>query len=149
MKRDFTYWLRWLVLLPGTLLAIIFASFLLHWVLYSTLTGFIEPYPELPERILLPFVAAVIFIWAGAYIAPEHKFKTAIILFGILMFSLGGFVFIVFTNSDWVGGQLYFEGGGIGPIMSVLGAIFGLFYPILRKKRKVAISPADRDTLPG
>ncbi len=135
-KRNFTYWFRWLAVLPSALLAGIVASFPLHWVLYSTLTSFIEPYPELPERILFPFVMAVAFIWAGSYIAPEHKFKTAIALFGIWIFLLGGFVFLTLTGSELAGRQLYFQGGGIGPIMAVVGAITGLF--IVRKKEFAA-----------
>lgn len=136
MEKDFTYWLRWLAVLPGALLSGILASFPLHLVLYSTLTSFIEPYPELPERTLFPFVMAAVFVWAGSSIAPEHKFKTAVVLFGLWLFLLGGFVFLTFTGFDWMGPQLYFQGGGIGSIMAVIGAVTGLF--IARKKEFAA-----------
>jgi hypothetical protein len=137
MKKDFAYWLRWLAVLPGALIGGILASFPLHWILYSTLrneTIFIDPYPELPERILFPFVMATVFVWAGSRIAPEHKFKTSIVLFGIWLFLTGGFVFLTLSGSGWLGYQLYFQGGGIGPVMAVVGAFVGLY--IVRRKEK-------------
>ena len=48
---QFKYWLRWLAVLPGALLGGILLCFPLHWILYRTFTEFIDPYPELPERI--------------------------------------------------------------------------------------------------
>jgi len=121
------YWLRWLTVLPDALLAGILATFLLHWILYSTLTKFIDPYPELPERLLSPFVMAAVFIWAGSRIAPEHKFKTALVLFGLLLLLLGGFVFLGLTGANLMGYQLYFQDGGIRSIMAFAGALTGLF----------------------
>ena len=34
MKKDFTYWLRWVAILPGALIAGILSTFPLHWLLY-------------------------------------------------------------------------------------------------------------------
>jgi hypothetical protein len=48
-----------------------------------------RPVPELPERLLTPFVMPVVFIWAGSRIAPHHKFKTSIALFGLWLFIEG------------------------------------------------------------
>jgi hypothetical protein len=47
-----TYWLRWLAVLPGALLGGVRLTLPLHWVLFDTLTNFVDPYPELPERLL-------------------------------------------------------------------------------------------------
>jgi hypothetical protein len=47
---------------------------------------------------------------------------------------LGGFVFLALTDSELAGRQLYFQGGGIGPIMAVVGAVIGLWILIVRKK---------------
>jgi uncharacterized membrane protein YvlD (DUF360 family) len=130
MNKDFKYWLRWLAVLPGALLAGILAGFPLHWILYSTLrneTIFIDPYPELPERLLFPFVVSAVFIWIGSRIAPEHKVKTSVILFGLWMFLIGGFVFLTLAGANLMGRKLYFQGGGIGPIMAIAGAVVGLY----------------------
>ena len=121
------YWLRWLAVLPGALLAGILAIFLLHWILYSTLTKFIDPYHELPERLLTPFVMPAVFVWAGSRIAPHHKFKTSIVLFGLWLFLLGSFVFFGLTGANLMGYQLCFQDGGIRSIMAFAGALTGLF----------------------
>lgn len=142
MKRGAAYWLRWLAALPGAVVSVVIASFLLHWVLYATLSSFVKPYPELPERLLYPFVAAVVFICAGSYIAPEHKLKTAIALFGIWLFMWGGFVFLVLTGSDWFGFQLYIPGGAFGVIMAVAGAVTGLLVArAIEKRYRIARLP--------
>jgi len=124
------YWLRWLAVLPGALLAGILASFLLHWILYLALRNeiiFIDPYPELPERLLSPFVMAAVFIWVGSRIAPEHKFKTSVVLFGLCLFLLGGFIFFALTGANLMGYQLYFQDGAIRLIMAFAGTLTGLF----------------------
>ena len=84
------HWLRWIAVLPGALLGGILMVFPLHWILYNTLSNFIEPYPELPERILTPFVVALGFVALGARIAPERKMEVAVVLFGLWMVLLGG-----------------------------------------------------------
>lgn len=130
VKRDLKYWIRWLVFFPGAILAGVLVCFPLHWILYSTLrneTIFIDPYPELPERLLIPFVFSIAFIWAGSKIAPEHKVKISVILFGLLMFLIGGFVFLTLSGADLMGRKLYFQGGGIGPIMAIAGSIVGIY----------------------
>ena len=61
--------LRWLVVLPGAIVGVVVALFPLHFVLYQTLTGsgIVEPYPQLPERLLGPLVSALAFVWAGSW----------------------------------------------------------------------------------
>ncbi len=145
MKKDFTYWLRWVAVFPGALLGGILTSFPLHWILYFTLrneTIFIDPYPELPERILFPFVMTTVFIWVGSRIAPEHKLKTSIVLFGILLFIISGFVFLTLSGSDWLGYQLYFQYSGISTVMAVVGAFVGLYF-VRRKEKNLPQSSVD------
>jgi len=130
MKKDFKYWLRWIVVFPGALLTGIFSTFPLHWILYSTLRNnliFIDPYPELPERLLSPFVTALTFVWVGFNIAPEHKFKTAIILFGIYIVLASGTAFLTLSGTNLIGYKLYLQSGGVGLIMGIAGATIGLF----------------------
>src|SRR5712671_2441313 len=80
LQSKFTYWLRWLVVLPGGMLASLVALFPLHLILYFTFKDNVESYPKWPERTLTPFVVAGVLVWAGSRIAPEFKMTTAIVL---------------------------------------------------------------------
>jgi len=135
-KRSPIYWLRWVSVAPGALLAGILALFPLRWLLYFTLSNpahpFIEPYPELPERLLAPFATAVVFIWTGSRIAPEWKWRTATILFGLWLCLLGAFVLLALTDTNVMGNRLYVQGGGASPAMALIGAVVGLL--IARKR---------------
>ena len=122
------YFGRWIMVLPGACLAGILATFSLHWILYSTLSSFIDPYPELPERLLSPLASVGTFVWSGSRIAPEYKFETSLALFGLMLFMIGGFVFLTLSGSDWMGAQLSFRGGGLGTGMAIVGAVTGLYY---------------------
>jgi hypothetical protein len=127
MKEKLIYWLRYVAVLPGALLASILSTFVLHLSLYYSLREIIAPYPETPERVLTPLVMATVFIWTGSQIAPKYKNTTTIILFGLWLFILGGVVFLTMTNSTWLDQKLSFQVGGLPTIMSVVGALFGLF----------------------
>jgi hypothetical protein len=129
MSKGFAYWLRWLAVLPASVVAGFLATFPLHFVLYQTLTGsgFVEPYPKLPERLLTPFAVCLGFVWSGMKIAPERKFETAIALFGITMVVLGGFVFLTLFGERWMGSRLYLQGYGLGPLLAIAGAVTALY----------------------
>ena len=136
-------WLRWIAVLPAALLATVLSTLLLHLVLYQTLTGsgIVEPYPETPERILMPLVSAIAFIWAGAKVAPNHKVKAATVLFALWLFILGSVVALVLSGADLGGVRFNLEGGGLAPIMALVGAIAGLY--IVRKQNVTEITTAD------
>ena len=72
--------IRWIVLLPSAIVVAFLISFPLRIVLYTTLSNFIEPYPELPERLLFPFFASMVFIWIGSKVAPSRKLLVANLL---------------------------------------------------------------------
>lgn len=129
MNRGFTYWLRWLAVLPASVVAGLLATIPLHFILYQTLTGsgIVEPYPELPERLLTPFAVCLGFVWSGARVAPECKFETAIALFGMAMVVLGGFVFLTLFGERWMGSRLYLRGYGLGPLLAIVGAVIALY----------------------
>ena len=127
LNKGLKYWLRWIAVFPGALFAGVLASLPLHWALYLILSSFLEPYPELPERLLSPFVIAAVFIWTGSRIAPEYKIETSAVLFGLWLFLLGGFVFLALSGNNLGGYQLRFYGGGIAPIMAAAGAFTGLY----------------------
>ena len=125
-------WLRWIAVLPAALLGMILSAFPLHFILYQTLSGWIEPYPETPERVLLPLVAAAVFVWVGARVAPHHKTETAVALFGLWLLFLGVAVGILLTGGNFGGMQFTAQGGGLAPMMALIGAALGLY--IVRKQ---------------
>lgn len=141
MNKDYKYWLRWLAVLPGALLAGLLATFPLHWILYlafahdGTILGFIE----LPdgvnksiEYMLYPFVVAFTFILVGYKIAPKYKFRTTIVLFGI--YTLSWFISTfasLFLKIEGV--QISFSGR---TILALLGAAIGLYIASRKNKDK-------------
>jgi len=123
MKRNFIYWLRWIVVLPGSLVFSFLALFPLNWILYFILEkGSIlsEVSTRSIEYFLTPFVIAIVFILAGFKIAPKYKFQASITLtiLWIILF-VGIFVFMPMNNL-----QLQFEVRSIGV---PLGLLFGLY----------------------
>ena len=121
MKDSARIWLRWIFLLPGSLISGFLATFPLHWTLYfslargETISGVnIEPI----ERALSPFVIAIMFILVGYKIAPKYKFQACIALTLLwTTFFIGIFIFM----SDQ---QVQLQGRGIG---SLLGSFLGLY----------------------
>ncbi|MGH2427236.1 MAG: hypothetical protein ACRDF1_13265 [bacterium] len=101
------YWLRWLAVLPGAILAGILVLFPLHWALYLTLIIFVRPYPDRPERVLTPLVIGPVFIWAGSRIAPQYRVETAVGLFGLCMALLVDVVYLTLSDGTFMGRRLY------------------------------------------
>ena len=126
------YWLRWLAVLPGAILAGTLALFPLHWALYLTLIIFVRPYPDLPERVLTPLVIGPVFIWAGSRIAPQYRVETAVGLFGLWMALLVGVVYLTLSDGTFMGRRPYFQGSRIVPVAALIGGFVGLY--IVRKK---------------
>jgi hypothetical protein len=134
--------LRWIAVLPGSILSGVAMTFVLHFILYFTITKFVTPYPEFPERTLTPFVIAATFIWAGCEIAPNNKLKVGITLFALWIFLTGGFIMVALTASKWFGENLYLGSNGIAPIMSIVGAFVGL-YLVTKKDKEKQFLPSD------
>src|SRR5262245_38611571 len=94
------YWTRWVAVLPVSILAGLLTTIPLHLILYNTLSNFIDPVPEFPERALTPLVIGATVVWAGARIAPARKVETAVVLFGLWTLLLGGFVALTIFQVD-------------------------------------------------
>lgn len=133
MNNKITYWLRWIAVLPGAVLAGFLITFPLHWLLYiafahnGTLLGFIELPPRSDiwiEQLLYPFVMATAFISAGHYIAPKYKFKSAIALFAIYAILWLVVVIISSTLESFYGVDIRFSGR---TVLAIVGAILGLY----------------------
>jgi hypothetical protein len=108
----------------------------LHLILYNTLSNFIDPVPELPERALTPLVIGATIVWAGARIAPGRKMETAVVLFGLWMLLLGGSVALTFFQVEIQGRLLFFQAGGLAPVMALVGGFLGLL--IARKEAQAS-----------
>lgn len=136
MDKRFKYWLRWIGLLPISLVAGALITFPIHWVLYGILSGgdspFITPYPELPEKILTPLFTALVIVWVASQVAPEHKFKTAVILGILWIFVAGGAFILGYLGIHFENVQLSLTAGGLPIIMGVVGAVVGLY--LVKKK---------------
>lgn len=130
MKR-IKYLLLWFAVIPFSILAGLIVNFPLHWILFRTLSGgdspFITPYPELPERILEPFFRALIIVWISSQIAPEHKFKTAMIFATIWIFVAGASFAIGYFGVNVGNTRLSLTTGGLPVVMGVIGAVAGLY----------------------
>jgi len=137
-----SYGLRWLAVLPSALLGSLLATFLLHLVLYNTLRNFVNPYPELPERVLSPFVIAMAFVWFGARIAPAHKTDTAAVLLAIWILLIGVFLGVVIFGGTVAGHHLFAQGKGIAPAMAFFGALSG-FLLVRKQSDQPAVSTPD------
>ena len=120
------FWLRWLAVVPGALVAGFLMTFPLHWFLLSLFSNFIEPYPQTPERLLSPAVIAGGIVWWGAQIAPQRKVETAVVLFGLWMLVLGAVVGVTYSGGTYLGHQLYAKYGGLSFLGVALGAGLGL-----------------------
>jgi hypothetical protein len=120
---------RWIAVLPGSLLAMLLSMFPLRWFLYINLTssGFIVPYPELPERLLGPLVATLTFVWAGSRIAPSRKVEIAVLLFGTSLL-ISGVAIALGLNGARVGSQqFYLQLSGVPLVFGIFGALIGLY----------------------
>jgi hypothetical protein len=134
--------LRWLAVIPGALFAGVLATFALHFALYYTLTQFIEPYPQLPERILTPAVIAGTFVWAGAKIAPARKLETAIVLFGLWTLLIGGVLAIALFHVKIGDRFVGLDYGGLGSASAFVGGVVGLL-KIRNEEKESAINVSD------
>ena len=132
MKSKISYWLRWIAVLPGAITISFLSTLPLHWILYiafaknGTFLGFIE----LPDGIntsieyyVYPLVIAFVFIYSGYKIAPKHKFKTAIILFGIYLIIWLFVSVIALSGSGPNNLDMQFSGR---TMLAFFGAIIGL-----------------------
>jgi hypothetical protein len=147
MNKTIQNALRWIAVLPCAILAGILATFVLHFILYTTLTKFVTPYPKFPERALVPFVVVVTFIWTGFQVAPNHKLTTALILFSMWIFFAGGFIMSTLTGGKWFGRDLYFQAGGIAPFLGIAGAFVGLFLTWRKNKQQTVITEKEDELI--
>lgn len=133
--------LRWLVVLPGTIVCVVLAMFPIHWfvMLVQSYGGpnnesFItidEKHPlalippEVLERFGYALFTPMIMIIAGAAIAPKYKFPTGIVMAVLWGFGFGISITIAISRGWYTGsGWLQFA---ITCALGIAGVAFGLF----------------------
>lgn len=119
--------IRWLAVVPASLVAAFLSSFPLHWILYQTLTGsgLVQPYPEAPERILFPAAAAAAFVWAGGRTAPRRNVLVASILFFVYLGSSVAITLFVGSGVT-INGVYVFSQWGV-KVLAIVGAALGVW----------------------
>lgn len=116
----------WIAIVPGSVLAGIAILFPLHWVLYITLSNFIEPYPEMPERLLAPLVSTITMVRTAAIIAPSHKMIVALLMGILLVFIAGSGFALGFNEMAINNSQYYLRLGGIPVAFGIVGVVVGV-----------------------
>ena len=123
-----TYWLRWVGVLPISIIAGVLITFPVHWGLYQTLSGgdspLVSPYPELPERILQPFFSALTIVWVSSLIAPKYKFKTSVTLAVIWIFIVCVLFYLGYSSENI---QMNLNAGGLPIISGIIGSFVGVY----------------------
>ena len=111
--------LKWIAVLPATVLALILAN--LIWRLLHSITAsrYIDPDSCLNlifVDIMSSAIATAAFVYAGAFIAPNYKKETALILTILISMISGASLFIVNVMT-----AEYFS--NIGIVAGIVGAV--------------------------
>lgn len=121
--------LRWVAVVPGAIVGGLLSTFVLHLVLYQTLTGsgIVTPYPHAPELILSPFAVAVAFVWCGSRIAPKHKTETAVVLLGVMLLFVGAGLALGLAHTRIGNTEISVQYFGLPNLAAAIGAFVGLY----------------------
>lgn len=120
--------LRWIAVLPGSIISAFLIAFLLRWLLYLifahnvTLLGFID-------EIYL-FVVPIAFVYTGYKIAPKYKFKTAIVLF--ICYLIRSIINVLVLSQKGFQNDLMMQ-FSYRTILALLGAVLVLY--LIKKSR--------------
>ena len=119
--------IRLILIFPIGILSGIIATFVLHLLLVSTLTHFVTPYPQFPERILTPFAFCIFFVLGGSMVSPFNKSKTAILLFALQLTLIQLFIFLIEYKINWFGKILEYKEGGLPTYLAIIGGYIGFY----------------------
>jgi hypothetical protein len=150
MSRKISNIARWIILLPAAVTAALLSTFPLHWLLYlkfarnGTFLGMIELPPNSNltiEYLLYPCVMAVVFVWSGYKIAPTHKFKAAIALFGLYVTVWLGIVVFTLAGGNIGNTPANF---GVRTVLALIGSGVGLYLAKHENKQDKAKSQLEQ-----
>lgn len=119
--------IRLLLILPIGVLSGIIATFILHLFLVNTLSHFVTPYPQFPERILTPFAFFVFFVFGGSIVSPYKKSKTAILLFALQLTLFQIFIFLIEYKINWFEKILEYKEQGLPTYLAIIGGYIGFY----------------------
>ena len=119
--------IRLILILPIGILSGIIATFVLHLLLVNTLSHFVTPYPQLPERILTPFAFCTFFVFGGSIVSPFNKSITAILLFAFQITLIEIFIFLIQYKIDWFGKVMEFNEQGLPTYLAIIGGYIGFY----------------------
>jgi hypothetical protein len=129
--------IRLILILPTGVLSGIIATFILHLLLVNTLSHFVTPYPQFPERILTPFAFCIFFVLGGSMVSPFNKSKTAILLFTLQLTLIQLLIFLIEYKINWFGKILEYKEGGLPTYLAIIGGYIGFY---LTSKQDVNIN---------
>lgn len=123
--------LRWIMVLPAGLVSVILVSFPVHWVALGTfkygslVEGLSDDAVDNVERVIFVFFAPLVFVLAGAKVAPKHRMGVAIALSSILILLSGAsFAYVLLSPSLVIGTPVR---GAIGIGSGILGLATALY----------------------
>ena len=120
--------LRWILLLPLSLLAAVLVTFFIHWIIYSTLKSFVNPVPEMPEKLLSPLIVGFTIVRVSYFSAPKWNKLIAKII-GLLLIALCIFIIILArAGNEYRGISFNLPYYGIQAAMCPIGVIIALAY---------------------
>src|SRR5689334_1500907 len=120
-KETVLTWLRWIGILPCSLLA----SVIVYLLYYYSSSFFADPnsgYTVYVAPIIASLVSGIAFIQAGKYIAPGFKKQVSFTLLCIVLLLSGAGIFLDIANKE------YFQ--VLKLIASLAGTIIGFFMPL-------------------
>jgi hypothetical protein len=132
---------RWIAIVPFGMLCGALVLFPLHWILYFTLVK--GEVIEMPienmapiERFLSPILSSIIFVYAGAMIAPKKQFAVSIILFAFGLLIRLGIVFFVRQSDMELDTSLY---GLSRLLLSALAGGIGVFLVYIKVNKNESL----------
>jgi hypothetical protein len=129
---------RWVAVVPGGILCGLIILFPLHWILYFTLVkgSMVQmPIEDIApiERFLSPILSSIIFVYAGAMIAPKKQFAVSIILFILGLFIRAGLMFFIRLSDLELDTSFY----GLSRLsLSALAGAIGVFLVYIKVNKK-------------
>lgn len=114
--------LRWILVLPAGFVCMLLVSFPVHWVAlatfkYGEVFKLSDNAVDSVERVMFAFFGPLVFVVAGAKVAPKYRMGVAITLSSFLILIIGGSLAIVLLNPSWV---------ITTPVLSVFGIVSGI-----------------------
>jgi hypothetical protein len=136
--------LRWLAVLPGALIAVFLARYAIYWIISLLQNDFPfgrEPNevsllslisPDVLEMFVMAFFAPYLLIFVGATIAPRYKFRTSLVLAGILAIF---YIFIASSIGEDISSGAYTVARWIRLFITIVLCVAGFSFGLYRARK--------------